>query len=244
MKYICPDFPASTSHVRELILVAVASELSSTNTGARMIDAHHLALFLAAALMLAATPGPGMLYVLARTVAGGRREGVLSALGTFIGGLVHVLAAAVGLSAILATSALAFSVVKYAGAAYLVFLGVRMIARAGQEEPLASERPQPRSNPFRQGVLTEVLNPKTALFFLSFIPQFVVRQNGNVFLQFAVLGASSVTLNTLADIVVVSLAGQIGGRLRTSMKLRIRQRRATGCVMIALGAYVAVSDAK
>lgn len=212
-----------------------------------MLDPHRFALFLAAAVMLAATPGPGILYVLARTLAGGRREGLLSALGTFVGGLMHVVAAAAGLSAILATSAAVFSVVKYAGAAYLVFLGVRMIINSRRDSeltPADSVPVQSRTNPFRQGVLTEVLNPKTALFFLSFIPQFVVQRSGGTFVQFAVLGAISVTLNTLADIVVVMLADRISLRLRRSVKLRVRQRQATGCVMIGLGAYVALSDAK
>jgi threonine/homoserine/homoserine lactone efflux protein len=213
-----------------------------------MFDLHHFALFFAAAFMLAATPGPGILYVLARTLAGGHREGLLSAVGTFVGGLMHVIAAAAGLSAVLSTSAAVFSAVKYAGAAYLVFLGVRMIVQSRQDAGLRVEERgldvQTRTNPFRQGVLTEALNPKTALFFLSFIPQFVVPRSGSAFLQFAVLGAISVTLNTLADIFVVLLAGKISSRLRRSVHLRIRQRQATGCVMIGLGAYVALSDGK
>ena len=130
-----------------------------------------------------------MLYVLARSLAGGKREGALSALGTFVGGMVHVFAAAAGVSVILAKSAAAFAAVKYAGAAYLCFLGVRMILEArrnaGQDHDEAStDTTLPRRGPFWQGVTTEVLNPKTALFFLSFIPQFVDRQNGHIFLQF------------------------------------------------------------
>src|SRR5579864_4255577 len=139
-----------------------------------MVDSSKLALFLTAALLLAVAPGPGMLYVLARSLAGGRREGVLSSLGTFVGGMVHVLAAAAGVSVILARSALAFSTVKYAGAAYLCFLGVKMISDARkQEQSDADSVPAtslaPARNPLWQGVATEVLNPKTALFFLSFI---------------------------------------------------------------------------
>src|SRR4051812_7278702 len=147
-----------------------------------MFERTHFLLFLTAALMLAAAPGPGMLYVLARSLAGGKREGVLSALGTFLGGMVHVFAAALGVSIILARSAVAFATVKYAGAAYLCFLGVRMIldARKDSDVPLASVATAKR-NPLWQGVATEVLNPKTALFFLSFIPQFVVRADGHVF---------------------------------------------------------------
>src|ERR1700743_1206294 len=163
-----------------------------------MIDPHRFAIFLAAALLLAITPGPGIFYVLARSIAGGRREGVESSLGTFVGGLFHVLAAALGVSAILAASAIAFHTVKYAGAAYLVFLGVKMIrTRNAELEVAVSTAPR---NAFRQGILTEALNPKTALFFLSFIPQFITPQAGHVFLQFILLGATSVILNTAADL--------------------------------------------
>ncbi|MDP8980903.1 MAG: LysE family translocator [Acidobacteriota bacterium] len=197
-------------------------------------------LFLAAAVLLAITPGPGMLYVLARTLSGGRREGILSSLGTFAGGLVHVLAAAAGLSVILATSAVAFTVVKYAGAAYLMYLGVRMIVTARREEVPVDARSS--NSPFWQGIATEALNPKTALFFLSFIPQFVDRAHGNVFAQFLLLGSISVTLNTSADLIVVLLAGPIGQRLRQSITLRRRQRQATGVTLIALGAYVAAGE--
>ena len=207
-----------------------------------MPDTHRFALFLAAAVLLAITPGPGMLYVLARTLAGGRREGILSSLGTFVGGLVHVIAAAAGLSLILATSAVAFAVVKYAGAAYLMYLGVRMIVTARQEDALVQAGTAPSNSPFWQGIATEALNPKTALFFLSFIPQFVDRTSGNAFAQFLLLGSLSVTLNTSADLVVVLLAGPIGHRLRKSVTLRRRQRQATGATMIALGAYVAAAE--
>jgi len=209
-----------------------------------VIDPHRLLLFLGAATLLAVAPGPGMLYVLARTLAGGRREGILSSLGTFLGGLVHVAAAATGLSLILATSALAFALVKYAGAAYLVYLGIRMIIGAKRDtEALASVEGQ-RNNPFLQGIITEALNPKTALFFLAFIPQFVSHTRGGVFWQFVLLGALSVTLNTLCDLIVVFMAAPIGARLRASATLRRRQRAATGLALIGLGAYVAVADAR
>jgi len=214
-----------------------------------MIGAHRFLLFLGAATLLAIAPGPGMLYVLARTLAGGRREGVLSALGTFLGGLVHVVAAATGLSMVLATSALAFTAVKYAGAAYLIYLGVRMIATAAHRNVDADAdihlpSPQVRRNPLWQGVATEVLNPKTAIFFLAFIPQFVSRAHGHVFWQFLVLGAISVALNTSCDVVVTLLAAPIGARLRSFAALRRRQRTATGLTLIGLGAYVAVSDSR
>ena len=212
-----------------------------------MIDVTRFFLFLTAAVLLAIAPGPGMLYVLARSLAGGKREGVLSAFGTFLGGMVHVLAAALGVSIILAKSALAFATVKYVGAAYLCFLGARMIwdARKDNSSPDAlAATLRPARNPLWQGVATEVLNPKTALFFLSFIPQFVVRSSGHVFLQFVTLGTISVMLNTTADLLVIALAGPLGERIRSSAKFRRRQRTATGAIMIGLGTYLATSESK
>ncbi len=210
-----------------------------------MFDTTKIFLFFTAALLLAIAPGPGMLYVLARSLAGGKREGVLSALGTFVGGMVHVFAAALGVSIILAKSAMAFATVKYVGAAYLCFLGIKMILEARRPE-VAADEPAPQQNnarnPLWQGIATEVLNPKTALFFLSFIPQFVNRSNGHVFLQFVTLGTISVAMNTTADLIVIALAGPLGERIRSSAKFRRRQRTATGAIMIGLGAYLAVSD--
>ena len=236
-----------------------------------MFDFHRFLLFLAAALLLAVTPGPGIFYVLARTLAGGRREGFQSSFGTFFGGLFHVFAAALGVSAILATSAVAFHTVKYAGAAYLIILGIKMIrsrnvplpdqAVAESRSPSANttlETAHPRSAiravpypaahrpaavaPFRQGILTEALNPKTALFFLSFIPQFIAPERGHIFLQFATLGILSVSLNTAADLVVVYLAAPLERKLKSSPTFRARQRIASGLGMISLGAYVALSE--
>ena len=205
-------------------------------------------LFFTAAILLAVAPGPGMLYVLARTLAGGKREGVLSAFGTFLGGMVHVLAAALGVSVILARSAVAFSIVKYVGAAYLCFLGVRMILDAQKQkqdadEVLATTLVSTR-NPLWQGVATEVLNPKTALFFLSFIPQFVDRGAGQVFFQFVLLGTLSVVLNTSADLIVIYLAGSLGKKIRSSAVFRRRQRTVTGAIMIGLGTYLATSESR
>lgn len=212
-----------------------------------MFDSTRLVLFLTAALLLAIAPGPGMLYVLARSLAGGKREGVLSALGTFFGGMVHVFAAALGVSIILARSAVAFATVKYAGAAYLCFLGVRMILDARRDKTdvdAIALSTKPARNPLWQGVATEVLNPKTALFFLSFIPQFVVRANGHVFLQFVALGTISVVMNTTADLIVIALAGPLGEKIRSSATFRRRQRTVTGAIMIGLGTYLATSESK
>ena len=205
---------------------------------------HHFVVFLTAATLLAIAPGPGLLYVLARTLAGGRREGVLSSLGTFLGGLVHVVAAAIGLSLLLATSAVAFGIVKYAGAAYLIYLGIRMVASSSQDLPRQTVGNEKARNPFWQGIATEVLNPKTAIFFLAFIPQFVDRSSPAVFWQFLFLGNISVTLNTSADLLVTLLAAPIGAHLRSSAVIRKRQRAATGLTLIGLGAYVALSDSR
>ena len=212
-----------------------------------MFDFTRITIFLTAALLLAIAPGPGMLYVLARSLAGGKREGVLSAFGTFLGGMVHVFAAALGLSIILAKSAVAFAAVKYLGAAYLCFLGVRMIleARRDNADPAAMlSTIQQQRNPLWQGVATEVLNPKTALFFLSFIPQFVSHTGGHIFLQFVTLGTISVVLNTTADLAVIALAGPLGVRIRSSAVFRRRQRTLTGAIMIGLGTYLATSESK
>jgi len=240
--------------VVELRFAEAQSSLSMTENaegfGATMFDSTRFLLFLTAAVLLAIAPGPGMLYVLARSLAGGKREGVLSALGTFLGGMVHVFAAALGVSIVLAKSAVAFATVKYVGAAYLCFLGVRMILDARREKADAEEIPQevsaegkPARNPLWQGVATEVLNPKTALFFLSFIPQFVNRSAGHVFLQFVALGTISVVMNTTADL-IIGLAGPLGERIRSSATFRRRQRTVTGAIMIGLCTYLATSESR
>ena len=208
-----------------------------------MLESRLLLLFFAAAILLAITPGPGMFYVLSRSMAGGRKEGLLSAAGTFAGGLVHVFAAAVGVSAVLATSALAFRGLKYAGAIYLLFLGIKMVRSRNLPLAEVSETVKPKRT-LRQGILTEVLNPKTALFFLSFIPQFVDPSLGKVMLQFLFLGTVSVSLNTFADLVIVILAAPIGARLRSSLRFRRNQRVFSGVAIIGLGVYVAFGDSK
>jgi threonine/homoserine/homoserine lactone efflux protein len=161
---------------------------------------------------------------------------------------VHVFAAALGVSIVLAQSAVAFAMVKYVGAAYLCFLGVRMIIDArtvsAATMDASPEQSKPGGNPLWQGVATEVLNPKTALFFLSFIPQFVHRSGGHVFLQFVALGTISVVMNTTADLMVIALAGSIGERIRSSATFRRRQRTVTGAIMIGLGTFLATSESK
>jgi threonine/homoserine/homoserine lactone efflux protein len=196
-------------------------------------------IFLAAAFLLAVSPGPGMLYVLARSLKGGRKVGLASSFGTASGGMSHVIAAAFGLSAILAQSAYAFLFIKYLGAAYLIYLGIRTLASSDAAMPDAAAEAKGQ-NPFWQGVLTEVLNPKTALFFLAFIPQFVDHTKPLI-PQFILLGAISVALNTSADLVVVLAAAPLAKRLGTSILWRRRQRQASGAALVGLGTYVAVS---
>jgi threonine/homoserine/homoserine lactone efflux protein len=203
-----------------------------------MPDSATISLFFAAAFVLAITPGPGIFYVLARSIQGGRREGYASAAGTAVGGLFHVLAAALGVSAVLAASAEAFTMVKYAGAAYLIYLGIR--ALLSKESPVEVDAGTAGRRAFLQGITTEVLNPKTALFFLAFIPQFV-DPKGAVVLEFIVLGSISVFLNTSADLVVATLAGPIGSQLKQRAGLRKAQRMFSGVSLIALGAYVALA---
>jgi threonine/homoserine/homoserine lactone efflux protein len=217
-----------------------------------MSDTATFGLFLTAALVVAITPGPGIFYVLTRSLKGGRGEGIASSFGNALGGLVHVFAAALGLSALLMASATAFTVVKFAGAAYLVYLGVRTLLRRDDSHEAADadhgadgepDRASRNSEAFYQGIVAEVLNPKAALFFLAFLPQFVNPEDP-VVVQILLLGCISVSLNTTVDLVVAGFAGSIGGRLRESVRLRRGQRLFSGCALIGLGAYVAVAGEK
>ncbi|MFB9430771.1 LysE family translocator [Streptoalloteichus tenebrarius] len=210
-----------------------------------MPDSAEWLVFLSATLVFAVVPGPGMLYVIARALSGGWREGVRSVLGTAAGATVHVVAAAAGLSAVLATSATAFTVVKLAGAAYLVYLGVRaLVARdEGARVELGEAASQRRGRAtFLQGVVTEVLNPKTALFFLAFIPHFVHEDRGSAPLTFAVLGVVVVGAAMLADLVAVTFAGPLGQRLARDPRWRVRQRVASGLTMIGLGGALVLAE--
>jgi threonine/homoserine/homoserine lactone efflux protein len=205
-----------------------------------MIDPSQLALYIAAAALLAVTPGPGIFYVAARTLAGGRAEGVASSFGTGLGGMVHVAAGSLGVSAIVLASAELFTALKLIGAAYLVWIGVRTIRSARREAaPMLAEIPAaPPVGPrraFREGALVEALNPKTAAFFLAFVPQFLDPAAGHVALQFMLLGVISVALNTLADLVVACAAGGIRDGAAARPALIARLRAASGAAMVALG---------
>ena len=202
-----------------------------------MFDIASFALFLAAALIVAVTPGPGIFYVAARTLAGGRGEGLASSVGTGLGGLVHVVAGAAGVSAIVMASAEAFTVLKFAGALYLVWLGIKTIREARVALPNAVAATGSR-RAFREGIVVEALNPKTAAFFLAFTPQFV-DPDGSVALQFAVLGLISVTLNTLADIGVAFMASSARTALARRPRVIRRIREGSGLVICGLGATLA-----
>jgi threonine/homoserine/homoserine lactone efflux protein len=196
--------------------------------------------FSIAAVVLAVTPGPGIAYVVARTVAGGRSEGLASCFGTGIGGMLHVLAAALGLSLVVAQSAVAFNLVKYVGAAYLIYLGIRLLMRKDQESTVGSVASQGARRALLEGVVVEALNVKTALFFLAFLPQFVALGEP-LAPQLVLLGSICVALNTLVDIVAVFAAGRL---LESSTARAARARlltRASGVTMIGLGAYLALA---
>ena len=199
-----------------------------------------LVAFLIAAIALAVTPGPGIAYVVARTVAGGRKEGLASCFGTAIGGMLHVLAAALGVSLLIAQSAVAFSLVKYVGAAYLVYLGIRMLLSKNMEPRDIEVTSQGPRRAFREGILVEALNVKTALFFLAFLPQFTSASQPLI-PQLIALGTISVFLNTAVDVVAVLAAARL---LKSEVARTGRARiltRASGATMLGLGAYLALA---
>jgi len=197
----------------------------------------HLFLFLAAALVLAVTPGPGMFYVVGRTWAAGKRDGLASSFGTMLGGFVHVAACVIGVSALVMASATAFSVLKIVGGLYLIYLGIQTFRIASREE-MTMPDDNDRSGwmrAFRQGVVVEATNPKTAAFFLAFIPQFIRVETGHVALQFLVLGVISVLLNTGADLVAVMGAAKLHERFLHRPILFRRLRQGSGILMASLG---------
>jgi threonine/homoserine/homoserine lactone efflux protein len=197
-------------------------------------------LFLLAALVIAAVPGPGIFYVAARTIAGGRKAGIASTFGTALGGLVHVVAGGLGVSAIILASAELFTVLKFAGALYLVWLGIRTFREAGVAQP-GPIAPVGAQQAFRDGVVVEALNPKTAAFFLAFVPQFIDPAAGHPALQFITLGLISVTLNTLADVVVVAIAATARATLSRKPALVRRLRQGSGLFIAGLGLSLALA---
>jgi threonine/homoserine/homoserine lactone efflux protein len=197
------------------------------------------AAFFLAALLLALTPGPGMAYVVARTAAGGRAEGLASCVGTGVGGMFHVCAAALGLSLLLAQSAQAFLVVKYVGAAYLLYLGIRLLLARSPAAPGGVVAGGARRALF-EGILVETLNVKTALFFLAFLPQFLVSGSEPV-PQLVVMGTACVALNTLADLGAVLGAVRLLGAGPTARRRSGLLRKVSGLTLVGLGLYVAAA---
>jgi threonine/homoserine/homoserine lactone efflux protein len=208
-----------------------------------MPDAHTYALFVAAALALLLVPGPAVVYVVARSVSGGRLTGLVSVLGVELGTLAHVAFAAAGLSAIVASSVVAFSVVKWLGAAYLVWIGLKQIfGRGDQEEAPSPVGNEGRIRVFYQSVLVQVLNPKVALFFLAFLPQFVDPSRGAAWTQIVVLGATLAFLGLFTDGLYALLGGTAGAWIRKrGGGLRRAGRYLTGGIYVALGAVAAIS---
>jgi threonine/homoserine/homoserine lactone efflux protein len=200
----------------------------------------NLSLFLPAALILAAIPGPGIFYVAARTLSGGKRSGMASTFGTALGGLVHVIAGGLGVSAIILASAQLFTALKIAGALYLVWLGIKTFREAGHPPPAQTISIGARQA-FREGLVVEALNPKTAAFFLALIPQFLDPAAGNSALQFMTLGLISVTLNTLADVVVVVAAARAQSTLARKPRLIRRLRQGSGLFIAGLGFSLALA---
>ena len=205
-----------------------------------MLDASTLLVFAAASAALIATPGPSVIFIVTRSLEGGRRAGLVSMLGVETGALLHVAAAALGLSALLTSSATAFAVVRYAGAAYLILLGLQALRRHAGSAREAAPSPGP-GRLFRQGVLVNALNPKVALFFLAFLPQFVDPSRGAVAGQVLVLGLLFVLLAVVGDGVYALVAGGVADRLRRSATARRRLTRLGGAIHLLLGGAAAAA---
>jgi threonine/homoserine/homoserine lactone efflux protein len=199
-----------------------------------------IALFAVAAVALAVVPGPAVTYIVTQSVDKGRRAGLVSALGVASGGLVHVAAATVGLSALIASSATAFTVVKLAGATYLIIVGIRRI-RMRDDETTQTAAPAPLQKVYVQGFVVNILNPKTALFFLAFLPQFVDPGLGSVALQIATLGILFVVIALCSDVAYALAADALAGRLRRNGAAARIRRYVSGGIFIALGISAAAA---
>lgn len=205
-----------------------------------MPSASTLAVFAAASFALIVVPGPSVLYIVGASISQGRRAGLMSMLGVQAGGLVHVFAAAIGVSALIASSAEAFNVVKFAGAAYLVYLGVQRIRHAGEDDMEATE-PRSHAHLFRQGVVVNVLNPKVAIFFVAFLPQFIDPGAGTPGIQIIFLGLVFIAIAMISDGTYALLAGTAAEHLRGSFRSRQRLDRISGTIIIGLGAVAALT---
>jgi threonine/homoserine/homoserine lactone efflux protein len=204
-----------------------------------------LLLFSSAALVLLVIPGPAVLYIVARSLDQGRKAGLASASGIATGGLAHVLAATLGLSALLVSSAAAYSVVKYAGAAYLFYLGIRKFReRPAAPSEVEHVQPLPMRRVYAQGVVVNVLNPKTAIFFFAFLPQFVSAARGHVSAQFFALGMLFIVMGLVSDSGWALTAGSAAGWLRRNQAFMRNQRYVSGTVYLGLGMATAVSGSR
>ena len=203
-----------------------------------------LTLFFAAAAVLLITPGPAVLYIVARSLDQGRIAGIVSTLGINFGTFFHIAAAAWGVSALLVQSALAFNLIKYLGAAYLIYLGIRKLLEREPAETITVVEPQPLRHLFFQGVVVNLLNPKTALFFFAFLPQFTDPAKGSVALQILFLGMLFVVMAFFSDSIYALLAGTAGNWLRGNLQFWRAQRYVTGTIYIALGLTAAFSGSR
>jgi threonine/homoserine/homoserine lactone efflux protein len=201
-----------------------------------------LPLFIFASIVLLLTPGPAVLYIIARSVDQGRVAGLVSVLSIEVGNLFHAIAATVGLSALLFSSATAFNVVKYLGAAYLVYLGVRKLISRSESPQAAKVEPQSLQRIFSQGVIVAILNPKTALFFLAFLPQFVDRTKGQASLQLLTLGCLFVGMAILSDGMYALLASSAGQWLKSRRQIWAAERYVAGLIYISLGITAALAE--
>ena len=209
-----------------------------------MPDSSSIAVFVVSAVVLLVTPGPAVLYIVARSMDQGRRAGVVSALGISVGTLVHVAGAALGVSAILVSSALAFTVVKMAGALYLIYLGVQKLRHPVTVARVEQVEQQALARVFRQGIVVNLLNPKLALFFFAFLPQFVDPARGPVGFQMLFFGLLLVVMGFTSDSTYALLAGMVRGWLRQSRAFAWGQRYVTGSIYIALGVTAALAGTR
>jgi threonine/homoserine/homoserine lactone efflux protein len=206
-----------------------------------LISPSSLLLFITGAAILLVIPGPAVTYVVSRSIAHGRAAGLVSVMGIVTGTLCHVIAAALGISALLASSAVAFQIVKYLGAAYLIYLGIKTLRRKDQQLAEADTGETKLIRIYGQGLLVNLLNPKTALFFLAFLPQFVDPMRGHVTLQILRLGILFALMGWCSDSVYALIAGTVAERIRGSLRLRRVQRNISGGALIALGLASAFS---
>jgi threonine/homoserine/homoserine lactone efflux protein len=207
-----------------------------------MVSVHTLAVFLVASAALIVVPGPNHVYIAARSLAEGRRAGVASAFGVETGTLVHIAVAAAGLSYLVATSAVAFNFVKYAGAAYLVFLGIRtLLSRDPEQATVGRSRQRSLRRVYAEGVVVNVFNPKVILFFLAFLPQFLDPAAGSVPAQIVLLGVVLLLLGLASDLLYAAAAGSLGEWMRVRPRFPRYQRYASGALYLGLGAATALA---